>query len=133
MISSICCACLPEIETGALSLYLQALRLPLVGLAVLLPVILAETHWVLAFDWRFVGGGFGLGDVAAVSGNRGCVAHAGMAYPLLVGRGRDGCVDSCDLDRAETEALPVVVNAGVDCGDRIARSGDDAALDARDP
>ena len=33
---------LPEIESGALAVNLQALRLPLVGLAVLLPVLLAE-------------------------------------------------------------------------------------------
>lgn len=48
---------LPEIETGALSLYLQALRLPLVGLAVLLPVILAETNGF----WRLIGGLLGAG------------------------------------------------------------------------
>ena len=34
---------LPEIESGALAVNLQALRLPLLGLAVLLPVLLAES------------------------------------------------------------------------------------------
>ena len=34
---------LPEIESGALAVNLQALRLPLVGLAVLLPILLAES------------------------------------------------------------------------------------------
>jgi hypothetical protein len=34
---------LPEIESGALAVNLQALRLPLVGLAVLLPVLLAKS------------------------------------------------------------------------------------------
>ena len=34
---------LPEIESGALAVNLQALRLPLVGLAVLLPTLLAES------------------------------------------------------------------------------------------
>lgn len=48
---------LPEIETGALSVYLQALRLPLVGLAVLLPLILVETHWIS----RLIGGMLGAG------------------------------------------------------------------------
>ncbi|MBN1248562.1 MAG: hypothetical protein JXC32_12960, partial [Anaerolineae bacterium] len=38
---------LPEIETGAVSVNLQALRLPLVGLAVLLPILLAGFRtWV---------------------------------------------------------------------------------------
>ena len=48
---------LPEIETGALTVNLQALRLPLVGLAVLLPVILTEVHWL----WRLGGGMLGAG------------------------------------------------------------------------
>jgi len=49
---------LPEIETGALSVNLQALRLPLVGLAVLLPVVLADA----SIGWRISGalGGAGL-------------------------------------------------------------------------
>jgi hypothetical protein len=48
---------LPEIETGALSVNLQALRLPLVGLAVLLPMLLTEMHRV----WRISGGIVGAG------------------------------------------------------------------------
>ena len=48
---------LPEIETGAISVYLQALRLPLVGLAILLPVLLAGTRW----PWRLAGGVLGAG------------------------------------------------------------------------
>jgi len=51
---------LPEIETGALSVNLQALRLPLVGLAVLLPVVLADA----SIGWRIgsalVGAGLAL-------------------------------------------------------------------------
>jgi len=42
---------LPEIETGALTVNLQALRLPLVGLAVLPPLLLAD----LAVRWRVAG------------------------------------------------------------------------------
>jgi len=48
---------LPEIETGALSVNLQTLRLPLVGLAVLLPVLLAEA----ALGWRIIGAFLGAG------------------------------------------------------------------------
>ena len=48
---------LPEIETGALSVYLQSLRLPLVGLAILLPVLLVEKYW----RWRLIGGVLGAG------------------------------------------------------------------------
>ncbi len=48
---------LPEIETGALSVNLQTLRLPLVGLAVLLPVLLVET----ALGWRIAGALVGAG------------------------------------------------------------------------
>jgi hypothetical protein len=39
---------LPDIQTGALIVNLQTLRLPLVGLGVLLPVLLAERRW----PWR---------------------------------------------------------------------------------
>ena len=42
---------LPEIETGALTVNLQALRLPLVGLAVLPPLLLPD----LAIRWRVAG------------------------------------------------------------------------------
>ncbi len=48
---------LPEIETGALSVNLQTLRLPLVGLAVLLPVLLAHA----ALGWRMLGALLGAG------------------------------------------------------------------------
>jgi multisubunit Na+/H+ antiporter MnhG subunit len=43
---------LPEIETGALTVNLQALRLPLVGLAVLLPALLANAR-----TWLRLAGG----------------------------------------------------------------------------
>ncbi len=52
---------LPEIETGALSVNLQTLRLPLVGLAVLLPVFLADAPTM----WR-IGGALG-GAVLALA------------------------------------------------------------------
>ncbi|MBN1876120.1 MAG: hypothetical protein JXA33_17990 [Anaerolineae bacterium] len=48
---------LPEIETGALSVNLQALRLPLVGLAVLLPALLADARP----GWRIGGTFIGVG------------------------------------------------------------------------
>jgi len=48
---------LPEIETGVLSVNLQTLRLPLVGLAVLLPMLLAPT----AAGWRIAGALLGAG------------------------------------------------------------------------
>lgn len=48
---------LPEIETGALTVNLQALRLPLVGLAVLLPVLLSPARW----PWRLCGAFVGVG------------------------------------------------------------------------
>ena len=51
---------LPEIETGALSVNLQALRLPLVGLAVLLPVLLSPARWPLRLCGAFVGVGLAL-------------------------------------------------------------------------
>ncbi|MFN2286336.1 MAG: hypothetical protein ACK2UQ_18105 [Anaerolineae bacterium] len=51
---------LPEIETGALSVNLQALRLPLVGLAVLLPVLLAKVHRVWRISGALVGAGLAL-------------------------------------------------------------------------
>jgi len=48
---------LPEIETGALSVNLQALQLPLVGLAVLLPALLADAR----VGWRIGGALVGAG------------------------------------------------------------------------
>jgi len=48
---------LPEIETGALSVNLQALRLPLVGLAVLLPILLVGAP----IAWRIGGALAGAG------------------------------------------------------------------------
>jgi len=48
---------LPEIETGALSVNLQALRLPLIGLAVLLPVLYANLRWF----WRITAATLGAG------------------------------------------------------------------------
>ncbi len=48
---------LPEIETGALSVNLQTLRLPLVGLAVLLPLLLAQADR----RWRLIGALLGVG------------------------------------------------------------------------
>lgn len=52
---------LPEIETGALSVNLQTLRLPLVGLAVLLPMLLAQA----TLGWRTVGALLGAGMALA--------------------------------------------------------------------
>lgn len=51
---------LPEIETGALSVNLQALRLPLVGLAVLLPVVLADASIGWRIGGAFIGAGLAL-------------------------------------------------------------------------
>ena len=51
---------LPEIETGALSVNLQALRLPLLGLAVLLPVLLAKAHRLWRISGALVGAGLAL-------------------------------------------------------------------------
>jgi hypothetical protein len=51
---------LPEIETGALSVNLQTLRLPLVGLAVLLPVLLADATLVWRIGGALVGAGLAL-------------------------------------------------------------------------
>lgn len=51
---------LPEIETGALSVNLQALRLPLVGLAVLLPLLLADASIVWRIGGALVGAGLAL-------------------------------------------------------------------------
>ncbi len=51
---------LPEIETGALSVNLQALRLPLVGLAVLLPVLLADASILWRIGSALVGAGLAL-------------------------------------------------------------------------
>ncbi|HOT92597.1 MAG TPA: hypothetical protein PLJ78_11440 [Anaerolineae bacterium] len=48
---------LPEIETGALSVNLQTLRLPLVGLAVLLPLLLSQANR----GWRIMGALLGMG------------------------------------------------------------------------
>ncbi len=47
---------LPEIETGALTVNLYTLRLPLIGLALGLPFILAETRW----PWRAAGALMGM-------------------------------------------------------------------------
>jgi len=52
---------LPQIENGSLIVNLQALRLPLVGLGVLLPVILAEHRW----PWRLAGAALGMALVFA--------------------------------------------------------------------
>ena len=51
---------LPEIETGALSMNLQTLRLPLVGLAVLLPISLAAAPIVWRIGSGLVGAGLAL-------------------------------------------------------------------------
>ncbi len=51
---------LPEIETGALSVNLQTLRLPLVGLAVLLPVFLADAPTLWRTGGALVGAGLAL-------------------------------------------------------------------------
>lgn len=51
---------LPEIETGALSVNLQTLRLPLIGLAVLLPVLLADAPIVWRIGGALVGAGLAL-------------------------------------------------------------------------
>ncbi len=51
---------LPEIETGALSVNLQTLRLPLVGLAVLLPMLLVDGRSVWRIGGAFVGAGLAL-------------------------------------------------------------------------
>lgn len=51
---------LPEIETGALSVNLQTLRLPLVGLAVLLPVFLADASTFWRTGGALVGAGLAL-------------------------------------------------------------------------
>lgn len=51
---------LPEIETGALSVNLQALRLPLVGLAVLLPMLLVKIHRIWRIIAALVGAGLAL-------------------------------------------------------------------------
>lgn len=51
---------LPEIETGALPVNLQALRLPLVGLAVLLPMLLAKAHPLWRISGALVGAGLAL-------------------------------------------------------------------------
>lgn len=51
---------LPEIETGAVDVNLQALRLPLVGLAVLLPALLANFSPL----FRIIGAGVSLGLAA---------------------------------------------------------------------
>lgn len=51
---------LPEIETGTLSVNLQTLRLPLVGLAVLLPVLLADTPIIWRIGGALVGAGLAL-------------------------------------------------------------------------
>ncbi len=48
---------LPEIETGALTVNLQTLRLPLVGLAVLLPLLCADLRW----PWRIAAAALGAG------------------------------------------------------------------------
>lgn len=48
---------LPEIETGAISVNLQALRLPLVGLAVLPPLLCADLRW----PWRVIAAVVGAG------------------------------------------------------------------------
>ncbi|MBN2007515.1 MAG: hypothetical protein JXA21_29485 [Anaerolineae bacterium] len=47
---------LPEIETGALTVNLFTLRLPLVGLALILPLILAKARW----GWRAAGALMGI-------------------------------------------------------------------------
>lgn len=47
---------LPEIETDALRVNLQALRLPLVGLAVLLPLLFVSSTWF----WRLMAAGIGV-------------------------------------------------------------------------
>jgi hypothetical protein len=51
---------LPEIETGALSVNLQTLRLPLVGLAVLLPALLADAPIVWRIGSALLGAGLAL-------------------------------------------------------------------------
>lgn len=51
---------LPEIETGALSVNLQTLRLPLVGVAVLLPMLLVDVRSVWRIGGAFVGAGLAL-------------------------------------------------------------------------
>ena len=51
---------LPEIETGALSVNLQTLRLPLVGLAVLLPMLLTGMNRVWQIGGALVGAGLAL-------------------------------------------------------------------------
>jgi len=51
---------LPEIETGVLSVNLQALRLPLVGLAVLLPALLAAAPCIWRIGGALVGAGLAL-------------------------------------------------------------------------
>jgi hypothetical protein len=56
---------LPEIETGALSVNLQALRLPLVGLAVLLPLLLAKAGWAWRAGGALVGAGLALATLPA--------------------------------------------------------------------